>query len=668
VEEENTVLLRIKLDDSGYSTTLKGVSSSTGKFFDSVSNGAESSTPHFSHLAIGFIGVNQAIELGEKAVEAFKHGLETIEENSRVKNIGVSFDQLTKSIGVSGESMLTAMTAAADGSTSRLESMRLAAYALQNNVKADLVPQIMKASDALEQMGISGKSSEQIFQQITRAVSTGAFRSLKDLGVVIKDTGDRTENLNQVLAQIEGKYKSVEGKLDGTGQAVKRLQNVWTDFFDQMRIRSLPTLEKLINMLTQASVSTLTFLGLMKETPTMKLTNVESEIKLVRDSIAKLKKDREDLSKGSEESFMPKMTFGAGMGGGFAAAQSAAVSGKQKVVEIDKQLEEAEKRLIELETQKGAVASEVAAKTTSLRQNTQIEIMGEKAMKEFQAQAELQALYLYTEEDERAREASFSKRKAMLMTELSEETAQTATQHSQGLISAEEYKNRIVDIEQRKVIAIEQLERDRVQAERNQLLSSYTNWNGFANSVTVAMKQKLASVQSAGTVVVNGLAGAFTGFFEDLGAGADNAAGKLGKALLSMLGDLAIQFGTFMVLSGAFPPLGPNPGMIAAGVGLMALGGLVKGLSSRLGGSSSGSSSGSSGSSSGGSEQTSSGSSSSSASTSVSAEKVQTKSATIVVQGDYLETGETAARLAQIIRNNSDVTGFNMVGMTGQVA
>jgi hypothetical protein len=152
------------------------------------------------------------------------------------------------------------------------------------------------------------------------------------------------------------------------------------------------------------------------------------------------------------------------------------------------------------------------------------------------------------------------------------------------------------------------------------------------------------------TSIGTGAGNAFAAFGKALVTGKDGLA-EFGKAMLSAMGQASIQMGTNFILQGAAltwadDPKGPP--LMGAGAALAAFGGVLTGLGG--GGSATASSS--------------SGGSSSSPSaigqpTQAVAQQPQ-KQAQIIINGDFLNSRETANHLADILRTNSDITDYSI--------
>ncbi len=157
--------------------------------------------------------------------------------------------------------------------------------------------------------------------------------------------------------------------------------------------------------------------------------------------------------------------------------------------------------------------------------------------------------------------------------------------------------------------------------------------------------------------------------FNTIGAGAGQAFAAFGKALatgknalkaftdslLGTLGGMAVQTGTQFILQGAaysWAGMPNGPALMSAGAALAAFGGVLSGLGG--GGESTGGSAGAGGS------GPATGVASPGSTPAQTATPVKEKQAAIVINGDFLNSRETANHLAEVLRQNSDITDYTI--------
>lgn len=184
--------------------------------------------------------------------------------------------------------------------------------------------------------------------------------------------------------------------------------------------------------------------------------------------------------------------------------------------------------------------------------------------------------------------------------------------------------------------------------------------SGFKKEASDLAKQAGKNFENIGkqmfTTIGRGAGTAFGAFGKAVATG-QNALQAFANSVLATMGQFGIQLGSEMILAGmAYTYLGmPNgPPLIAAGVGLATLGGILSGLGGGGGGGSMSTDTSSSGGGFGGGFSP----ASPSDTPSQQAEPMQKKTASIIIQGDFLNSRETANHLQEIIRSNSDITDF----------
>lgn len=125
------------------------------------------------------------------------------------------------------------------------------------------------------------------------------------------------------------------------------------------------------------------------------------------------------------------------------------------------------------------------------------------------------------------------------------------------------------------IAAIDEQERQRVEANQAFTRTKIGNDLKSLAGTTAQLSTKITNTFGVG------IAGAFEKFGAALATG-KNAFAEFGKALIGILGDMAIQYGTFLLLSGLgglFVSGGASASSIPFGIALIALGGALKALS-----------------------------------------------------------------------------------------
>ncbi len=201
----------------------------------------------------------------------------------------------------------------------------------------------------------------------------------------------------------------------------------------------------------------------------------------------------------------------------------------------------------------------------------------------------------------------------------------------------------------------EETERNKERLDKAGIASSQSFGEGFSRAAGQASKnaqKDLKDFGKQGTAVFGSLTKSISSHLEKWGSGEESAAEAAKGFVADFVADTAQMYGQMIMLVGlGDPKLGftPNPQLIAAGAGLIALSGLVRGMAKR-GGSSVGS-----GASGGGMESL---SSREAEKPEMDEKAIQKRSVNITVQGSYFETDETKRKLVDMIRSEGDATDF----------
>lgn len=668
--DDRKIGLEIDIDDKAALAQIKLFNEKTSKIFDQMQGGSEKAVKGFDAIAIATVGINQGLELVGKVSEFVNSQFEKMEKAVQFKNAQIGFQVAAQSIGISSKDMMNAIQLSTGGAVSQMDAMRLSIYALNNDIQASAIPRLMRMAQVFADVDVQGRSTEQIFQSITHAVNSGMYRSIKDLGFHLSTTGDKQKDLNNILQQGEKILGKFEGKFDETGEKIKAYKNILSDVANEIQQKSLPAYEKMLRMLSTATVDIGSFLGILdKNKPSIRLSMVQNQMDQLNETMKSLQEQRKKLAENAIEAapaeVSSKMMFGGGIGFGTAADKSSAVgiTNKQKIAEIDAQIVELEKKIADAQKESSDISAIQASSTDKLKAAKQGQYYTEIEMKRKMLEAQFIAVNTeVTNEDQRIQQ-SFQTRIKASEEFYNTQIQQLMTAHQNHTISQQMFDSQLIQLERDKLAKIDELQKQQSEAEAQRVLQSYNRLRVTANDVQKTTRDMVKSVPTLTTTLLQGATDGFTNMFEAIGSGSKSAGEAVKGALLGVLADIASNWGKAMFLMSLFPP---NPAGMAAGLALMALGGLVRGMA----GSSKSSSTASSGGGGGGGSTASSSASTQETTSSTptySAEKTERKGAIINIQGDFLNTTETATRLQQIIRQSSDVTDFKIQAVGGGI-
>lgn len=219
---------------------------------------------------------------------------------------------------------------------------------------------------------------------------------------------------------------------------------------------------------------------------------------------------------------------------------------------------------------------------------------------------------------------------------------------------------------------------------REQLLENYQKnadnvFSGVARSaqkMSQKAKADMADFGAQGQFIMGEFQKSSTSAFDQIGQGiaanqnlAKTAATAMKTAFLGMIGDIAQHYGEMLLLESVVPP---NPAGLAAGAALITLGGYLHGLAGASSSSSgvsvgSGGGSGAAASSGPGTQTATSPSAASSTDQTQALSQQQTvqRTVSINIAGNYLNTQESQRTIMELMRNETDATGFsyNKIGV-----
>jgi len=574
--EDNKIGLEIDIDDKAALAQIKIFNEKTSKIFDQMQGDGKKSSKIFDTIGKGIVYANQGIELWKNSLELVNAQLEKIEQASHIKNIAIGFEIASKSIGVNSNALMNAISASTNGAVSRLDAMRLSTSALDRDISAKAIPQLMKMAQAMAEVDMRGRSTEEIFNNITNAISTGTAMRIKDLGFRLTMTGDSQRDLNAVLVQgekIVGKYA---GKFDETGDKIKAYKNILGEAIDQMKVNALPAMGDFLRKISIAGLQIgETFKLINMSSPSQKLMK---DTLLVDDQKAKIESLKQEIQsletqKISTWEKMKAATLSGLTGGG--SDYSAEDARNAKKLEKMEELRKAEAALYAFESMRAVKEQEVAATTSDLTNQVIAKKHTEHEIKQALLIAEFIAVNTEITNEEQRLQQSFQVR-TNASAEYYNNLINVEREKLQNReITIQTFNAKIVQLEQEKTQKIDQMQQELAQAQARRNLDTYSKMKVTNNDLMTSATKMASSVRSLTDVLLSAATDGFTNMFEAIGSGSMSAGEAVKSALLGVLADIAANWGKAMFLLSIFPP---NPAGMAAGLALMALGGLVRGM------------------------------------------------------------------------------------------
>lgn len=680
-------------DDSG--KVVITLDLQTGQFESSLNRTQESlkETGHAGEEALGglglhFIAINEALELGQKALEVWHKLLESALESEKIKNQETAFKSFAQSLGVNQGALTEAVEKATKGTVTHLQAMNASMELLQAGVNARDIPALTALATNIEATSTKGAKFSDVINGIARSAEFGSGRGLKQFDLIVSKVGDRQDVVNAILEQGSRKFESMGDSIELTNKKI-----------DTRMSESSEKVKLFFGAI--ASDITLKIFGDSTDKATVKIKKLEDQLKSFQDKqtkgvefvsgerdpethLAERIPIKEAIAR-AEKELADNKKFVTGETKKETEAQKELNEEQSKAKTFALELLPAQKlnaesaanrlaitqRLVEEEKNEGGVTLKTLTDLTAARK---AEIEKDFAMKKLAAEAgatnekELASKLVKIEHDKydairnlRVDDTRFKQAQdaaTVRQAETNMRFMENAQQQHMKVMTDSETKRYQVEVEQLRTqgLQTDQFNKKVEEAEiahqnkMKQIKDQYNQVNlqnfkfGVASGLQ-SMEQQYGSFTAIVDRSTKATHNIMSKSFIEAAKGHGDAMELMKTQFLEMIGTEMIQRGTFMFLSSLWPPQPPG---IAAGLGLIAAGSAIVGAS----GSSAPTATSSAG---GGGMMT----SSMTQPTSPTSTQ-QNKQAQIIIQGDFLNSRETANHLQDIIRQNSDTTDFSI--------
>lgn len=577
------------------------------------------------------------------AAYAFKKAIDLTTEGEEIERVNNQFELLAKNVGIVPEKLKQGLEQAAHGLVDTDDLIKIANESLvKMGGSAEKLPQIMEIARKATQ--VYGGDARTNFQAISEAIANGNTRLLKHYGIIVD------------AAKAEKDFAAANGVTADTLSDVGKRQAILNAALEQG--------QKAFAGITEDSKSATTILQTLKVT--------FSEI-------------------GQTFTLAFEKTIGPGIRSFLGTVQHLATSLKLHVQAAIGDTAEAEaakailagKKIDEVAAKGNAATQQSIANSQAVTQASIIDL--EKQKKQYQ---EYRKALDKIDADYYALQAKNVQSLAQIDQLVKQRGIALERQHENEILAIKnnasltaKQKKMLLAQEDKRFLAAQKANELDNDNYRNQLLDNYVQrsesaFNGIGRAFaanTMKMKKDQADFGKRGNEMWNSLSANATAAFTNMGAqmaqGKDIAsatADAMKGFFLGFLGDRAIAEGQLMLLSSIWPP---NPLGIAGGTALLALGGALK---AAAGSSGAGSTVGSSPSV----QAQAAGSAprlvETSPQTQDQAEAAQNMSrmqrnqrtVQVNIAGNYLETDQTKRMLMDLMRQETDATGFayNQIG------
>lgn len=591
--EENDIVLKIAADTEQVKKDLAALSSK----IKSDPPGKDAGDAFGSSFALNLIAVNQGLQLASKIAagigDAFQKGVDLAVRGEEINAIGLRFKAIAEQSGLAAESISRGIEGAVAGTVDMEEALKAASGSMiVLGENGSRIPQMFElAKKASMQFG--GDVID-IFNQISRAVASGSTRSLGAFGL----------NTNADKA-----YEDYARKIGVVKENLSEAQK------------------------QQA------LLNAVLATGNERFKNINSSITPLAESIKKSSVAVGEL--GDSVALVFSQTFGKAINKVF---NDIAVSSQNTADWISEKFGGQVPSALKVATREVQKLSDQIESLEQLRMRNRRQYNdegGDQLLEFYRKQLEAKSKLMAQEQAK----SSIDKKEIDTMNAKGKAQQEETAQYDAKL---ERLRSAQGDYEKEKA-AIEA----RDEAWRNSSYSFDEFTKGFADGVIrMSMSMKDLGKQIASTFV-NGFTNAFAAVGKALVTG-ENVFSAFGSAILAMLGNVAMQMGSFYIAAGT-AALFLNPaqgiGMIAAGAALGVLGGVLTALAGSGGGSPAG------GSSTNPAYTSEVGGGYGSSYTSDQERMTPQTGVNVVVNGNIFDNKESALQIAQLLNDSFDLSG-----------
>lgn len=646
---------------------------------------------------------NVGIALGTVAIAAFafKEAIDLTEQADKIQKVQNSFQLLAQNAGISATELKQGMEEASAGLIPTNELLQIANQAIvKMGSSAAQLPEIMEL--ARQATTVFGGDLTSNFQNISNAIANGNTRMLKQYGILIDTNkaladfakannlavneisaaGKSQAILNAALEQSKTAFAGINPQMDTATTSIQLLKTTFAELSEGFAL----AFDKVIGPGVRS------FLSSMKEMATGvksyfqsafgdEATKAAGNIKILENEI-KSTQQTIDILESRKGTFLGKF---------FSNSTSVQMTElKGKLVDYQSQLDKiksSQEELSEVEAEaslkrQGNSSKDIKDETIHLQNAIKFNSELIKLDQEYYtAKATTVQSYEEIEKNINAQNLEAAKQHAAALEKIDKDKNLTQEQRD-ALMNATEktYQENLMTLERQNDVL------------RQKMLTNYVNnsksaFEGISRAFqaeTTNAKMQLTNFGAIGEEVYKNLKNESVSAFEAMGASmAQNvdigtaAANALKSIVLGTIGDEAEARGEVLLAASIWPP---NPLGLAAGAGLLTLGGALKALSGSSSSSiptasttSGGATTGVSGGATSYGPITADSSAATAATTGSSADQLSMANAqanpqravNINIAGNYLDTAATQRQLMDLLRQETDATSYsyNKIGV-----
>jgi hypothetical protein len=630
-----------------------------------------------SGLVEGLASASKVLGIIGAAGIAAKAALDMTMEAESVRGINQQFDILTRNAGISGDALKTALGDIADGLVDDEDLLKAASQGVVQ--LGDNAGRMAEIFSLAKQVTTSfGGDLLANFERINQAIATGNARSLKQYGLIVDQdkalrdyaksvgiTVDALSDQERKTAILNATLEKGRTAFKGVSDDVYKVTNLWKQF--QVAIGNVGeafsiAFEKIAGKGVQNALSSLTYGAKIAGLTIQAAFGSEAEKAAANQDKLKLKlKDTEEQITKTEHWVRKFAESMATSGMGDPALLNAYSS---RLGELNKQREQMVAELAKLQPAGTAGAGEEAAgrqissdeETSSRRVAVASKFESDLLNLRMARIGQEMEVSASVEEIDRLQ----AERKQTMLDMLLAKEEQVRASVLEGKTTEAQAEEQLVEYRKAAIADMRRVEQkaedERLRALQNLANVTANTTAGFANGFKAAAanaSKDVGNFSKLGATAFDSFSKNAKTAFMDLGRGTKSAADVMKSFFLNALADMAESQGTIM-LANIY-----NPAGMAAGAGLLVLAGVLRGLAGEGGGGKSGSIGAATASSGGG------GGGFTSSAMDMERPQVEEsrrkREVQLVIQGSYFETEQTKRTLMEMIRSETDATGFSYV-------
>lgn len=640
-------------------------------------------------LAAGMLKVGAVAGTIGAAFFALKGIVENTFEAEAIRSVNVQFEILTKNAGIATETLREGLLKAADGLVDDTDLLKIANQAVVTmGDSAARLPEIMEL--ARKASVLTGGDIADTFESLSNAIARGNTRALKQMGIVVDLDGAYRKYAKSVgiavdaLSDEDKRRALLNETIEKGGKNLKDVDEsvlANTRSWQQFQVQVAQLKESIILLVDKAVGPFIkTWLTGLKAIGEDFKTFVDANFGQGVDQIkAKSKQLISDMVAIETEisDLQGKIQRGEPTERGVGWIDELRAKANLLDMELKGLQSQAEVTKTSVTGVTGGATTETPGDKDKLKSQQaafekdmvaiQKEALAERLKNILDAGSELQNIRAIQDEQERLMLAEHeAKRNEIISSTRLSGDEHTGQKHAE-LVDLE------IALEEKKKTAIlqneEQIQALVIKSLENQGKAADGFFGKFAAGAALASaksKKEFMDFSGLGESVTKRMSAGIADSFSHIAEDGFDLGASLKKAIIGALADEAFARGSLLIASSIWPP---QPWMTAAGVGLVALSGVLRALSGGGGAASAGAAGGAGG---GGrpetkeaAEKESRGQAQLEDRPTPEQHELLRRSVSLTIQGSYFDTEATRLRLTEIIRESADMTDFKVSSVGG---